>query len=63
VNLRRILERLRPQRDADDPDDLGAADQRSVSNTDGMAAAGEHYLYGQAPPNYVKDYDEGRPKK
>ena len=61
MNLRKILEKLRPQRG--DPDDLGAADQRSVSNTDGMAAAGEHYLYGQAPPNYVRDYDEGRPKK
>jgi hypothetical protein len=61
VNLRRILEKLPPQRGH--PDDLGAADQRSVSNTDGMAAAGARTVYGQAPPNYVRGYDEGRPKK
>ena len=67
MNLRGLLEKLRLKQRL--PDNLGAADQRSVSNTDAMTAAPQHRGInvfgggGQIPPDYVDDYDEGRPKK
>ena len=51
------MERVRRPFDHGDPIRPG---ERSVEKLD--AAAGAMSSGGPIPPNYVKDYDEGRPK-
>ena len=52
-----LVERVRRPFDHGDPIRPG---ERSVEKLD--AAAGAMSSGGPIPPNYVKDYDEGRPK-
>jgi hypothetical protein len=63
LRFRQILRKLRfgslQRRDT-------TKDRIPVENTDAMSAVGfEHGLSGAEaiPPNYVKAYDEGRPRK
>jgi hypothetical protein len=66
--VRRLLVRLHIGRSDDEPD-RGAEPQ--LETTDGWAAAHSRDLDpsdwgaegGGLPPNYVKSYDEGRPRK
>jgi hypothetical protein len=66
VSLRELLARLTGRAREPSSDFAGANERHGGDYTDETTAARtQHGLYGSggAPPGYVKEYDEGRPKK
>jgi hypothetical protein len=66
VNLGRLLERLTFRSRERGREFAGANEQHSGDHTDETTAARiEHGIIGGggAPPGYVHEYDEGRPRK
>ncbi|HUK94167.1 MAG TPA: hypothetical protein VLU96_03835 [Gaiellaceae bacterium] len=57
--LKRLVGRLRPH--PPESFDPNAPPKRPLSEGDAFAA-GSRAQYGNVPSNYVKEYDEGRPK-
>jgi hypothetical protein len=69
MGIRALLRKI-PGIGSLDRGDHTAADDRPVENTDALAASYSRDIDfdptdggGGIPPNYVKSYDEGRPRK
>jgi hypothetical protein len=68
MTFRQLIQRLGFR--SREPDDFAAANQRrSVDHVDAVTAARSQHGMGPGggqggiPPDYVKEYDEGRPRK
>jgi hypothetical protein len=58
-SLKRLIEKVRRRFDHGD---VASPGERSVEKLDAAAQAMSSSAGGAIPPNYVKEYDEGRPR-
>jgi hypothetical protein len=63
LGLRNFIRRLRSVQAGDETDVRRGADNVDAMAADGGRAKSGESLSPSVPPNYIKTYDEGRPRK